>query len=313
MVQNRLPISKTIIILPLVFIFIFTIMGYFSVLFYLEPAGDKMQETELIRLARSGAQMMAYLDEYSTMAEFDRLADLYAENNGFRATIIGLTGAVLGDSKLDLSQIRKLDDHSLRPEIVEARETGAGIARRHSNTIDALLLYAAVPYNTTGGKGFFRVAISTESMAQMHKKARTAIGLFCLIALSIAVLLGMFASNYLLKMVKQGRRELERRVQERTREVEILQNISAQLTACNTHQEALEVIKVGTSKLLPRHMGMLALFKASRDQLEIVEIWNGAWEGDPSYTPDQCWALRTGNTPYIRSGQRHRCLRPWAF
>ena len=62
-----------------------------------------------------------------------------------RVTIISKDGQVLGDSGLNPETVDKLDDHSYRPEIMEAKAKGYGRSIRFSTTMQANTLYGAVP------------------------------------------------------------------------------------------------------------------------------------------------------------------------
>lgn len=70
----------------------------------------------------------------------DALAILhYQFNEGIRYTLIDADGTVLFDSQGDLSE-----DHSDRPEVIEAIKTGKSAVVRHSDTLGQDLLYAAI-------------------------------------------------------------------------------------------------------------------------------------------------------------------------
>lgn len=75
-----------------------------------------------------------------TDPDADALAILrYQFNEGIRYTLIDADGDVLFDSQGDLS-----DDHSNRPEVVEAIQTGKSALARYSDTLGQDLLYAAI-------------------------------------------------------------------------------------------------------------------------------------------------------------------------
>jgi two-component system phosphate regulon sensor histidine kinase PhoR len=98
--------------------------------------GRLMQEARVIAdLLPQGATDAAALD-----AEADRIGRLVQS----RVTLVAADGRVLGDSAQPADALGALENHAARPEVADAREAGAGVARRHSATIDTDLLYVAV-------------------------------------------------------------------------------------------------------------------------------------------------------------------------
>ncbi|MCX7880505.1 MAG: ATP-binding protein [Ignavibacteria bacterium] len=78
-----------------------------------------------------------------------------------RITVIDSTGRVLFDTREDAS---KMENHSLRPEIVEAKRTGHGTAFRYSTTMKAECIYAAKKVNFKDNfLGFVRTSAERES------------------------------------------------------------------------------------------------------------------------------------------------------
>ena len=57
-----------------------------------------------------------------------------------RVTIIMPDGTPVFDSQSD---IKRMDNHNNRPEVIQAREHGIGVSRRHSDTMSAEMVYAA--------------------------------------------------------------------------------------------------------------------------------------------------------------------------
>jgi two-component system phosphate regulon sensor histidine kinase PhoR len=74
-------------------------------------------------------------------AEADRLAGLVQA----RVTFIGHDGHLVGDSTVAEANLRGIEEHLHRPEVLEAERTGVGRARRASSTVGVDLLYTAVP------------------------------------------------------------------------------------------------------------------------------------------------------------------------
>ena len=85
-----------------------------------------------------------------------------------RVTIVSKDGRVLGDSGLSPEAVDRLDDHSYRPEIMEAKAKGYGRSIRFSTTMQANTLYGAVPIFQNGNPtGYVRLALP---LSQLERK-----------------------------------------------------------------------------------------------------------------------------------------------
>jgi two-component system phosphate regulon sensor histidine kinase PhoR len=80
------------------------------------------------------------LDESSLDREADRLGELVAS----RVTLIAEDGRVVGDSTQSETELRSLENHATRPEVVAAREQGVGSSHRYSSTVGTDMIYVAV-------------------------------------------------------------------------------------------------------------------------------------------------------------------------
>jgi two-component system phosphate regulon sensor histidine kinase PhoR len=112
----------------------------------------------------------------------DREADRLGQYSASRVTLIAEDGRVVGDSTQTLEQLRALDNHGTRPEVILARETGLGVSRRFSNTLNTDMLYVATR-TTHPVVRYVRVALPlTDIDAQL-----AAIRNLALVALAVAV------------------------------------------------------------------------------------------------------------------------------
>jgi diguanylate cyclase (GGDEF)-like protein len=294
MQPEKTAISKKVILIPLIMISVFILIIFGVTDLYFNKTLSQQYEKDMIRLAHSGAQLIDFLDQTAGLKDFDRFADTFVRDTRFRVTIIDVTGKVLGDSRLSLEEVRQLENYSDHPEMLEAKDEGVGISRRHSGTLDIDLLYVAARYNNMGHQGYMRIAMPLDELYREQSRQRLLLAGFCFLTLCIAAGNSLLFSRYLLQLVKRGEAYLEAQVKTRTREIEILQNSATQLTACRSMQEMLEVVKLIATMLLPRFTGSLAVTRASRDKIEVLQSWNGEWKGAAYYAPDECWALRTG-------------------
>lgn len=109
----------------------------------------------------------------------------YGAANGTRLTLIAADGTVLGDSAEDPM---RMDNHIERPEIQQAKRSGAGLTQRSSATLGIPMMYFALPVgDPTEPKGYVRVARAMESVnAQVASVQRLVWG--TALAISVVVL-----------------------------------------------------------------------------------------------------------------------------
>ncbi|HZK77956.1 MAG TPA: ATP-binding protein [Gemmatimonadaceae bacterium] len=130
--------------------------------------------------------------QWTSGADPDSLADATGNALQRRVTLIDSSGVVVGDSKFDGDSLRSLQNHSGRPEVIEARRTGTGISRRVSPSRGDEELYVAV----RAGTGIARVSVGTGTVDEIFDAARRDIITAGLIALVGAMLIAfLFARN----------------------------------------------------------------------------------------------------------------------
>ena len=113
---------------------------------------------------------------------------------GTRLTVIAVDGRVLADSARDP---QKMDDHSQRPEVRGARETGEGTASRRSDTLGAQLRYLALAVEDDRSTlvGYARVSRSLESIRRELGALAWRILLGGLLAVPVALALALFLAR----------------------------------------------------------------------------------------------------------------------
>jgi len=121
----------------------------------------------------------------------DSLADVAGEALGHRVTLIDRNGAVLGDSDFDGDALRALENHGSRPEVVQARSTRAGAARRVSSSAGNEQFYVAVG----APLGVARVSLPTRALEVVFDRTRREILVAGLIALILSTLLAALFSR----------------------------------------------------------------------------------------------------------------------
>jgi len=129
----------------------------------------------------------------------DSLADAAGAVLNRRVTLIGADGVVRGDSKFTPAEIRSLENHSTRPEVVAARTSDSGSSFRTSASAGDEELYVAVRHPM----GFVRVSISLAALDDIVWAAqRDVIAAGAVALLGALLLAAVFARSVSLPVVE---------------------------------------------------------------------------------------------------------------
>ena len=159
-------------------------------------------EAELHRHALTGRELFRSLPDSSTPATVDPLADRLGQAASTRVTVIAQDGTVLGDSALTVEQVRRLDNHGSRPEVVAALANGRGVARRFSAALRTDMLYVAVPLARADGLAVVRTATPLNEIEPVVNQLRLLLGVAGLLGLAIAVFMSGLASHFLSRTLR---------------------------------------------------------------------------------------------------------------
>ena len=77
--------------------------------------------------------------------DLDFFADEIGKVLGVRVTIVDISGRVVADSEVSRENLKYLENHSNRPEILSALKKNIGISKRYSTTLKQEMLYVALP------------------------------------------------------------------------------------------------------------------------------------------------------------------------
>lgn len=167
---------------------------------YVQSAWIEATENQIIEHAHTTRQALLLSPERlasQSPEQLDPIVDALAEANETRVTLIASDGAVIGDSSLTLGQILEADNHRDRPEISEAMRQTLGMARRYSTTVDAELLYVALPYTTPDGqRGVVRVSRPLVQLQETTARLRQLILFAFVFGVAGAVLLSWLVSHW---------------------------------------------------------------------------------------------------------------------
>lgn len=136
----------------------------------------------------------------SFQGNLDEFCKKYKEKTGARITIIDSFGRVLGDSD-EMSSL--MENHSNRPELIEAGASGIGSSIRFSKTLQKDLFYLAILITKDHEKEFLRMSVPLHDIDIAVRKIRIEILTASFASLLIVFLIGIFQSGRLVKTIEE--------------------------------------------------------------------------------------------------------------
>jgi two-component system phosphate regulon sensor histidine kinase PhoR len=132
----------------------------------------------------------------------DALAKKLGEEIDARVTIIARDGTVLGDSEEDPAG---MENHSARPEFIDALNTGRGESTRYSTTLEQRMMYMAVPISYQGEiLGVARVSLPLAAVESVVRRVTVSI----IIATAAATVLVILAAWLIARLTTRPIRQL---------------------------------------------------------------------------------------------------------
>jgi signal transduction histidine kinase len=155
-------------------------------------AGSRLRnrlEKETVSELEREARLVA--TGWTTRVDADSFANAAGAALGRRVTLIDSTGVVVGDSEFDGEDLRHLQNHATRPEVIEARAHGVGSSMRPSASAGDDEIYFAVRHPL----GYARVSVATTKFRAIVGGARNDVLVAGLIALVGALIIGLAFSR----------------------------------------------------------------------------------------------------------------------
>lgn len=127
----------------------------------------------------------------------------FGKHTGIRFTYM-VNGKVLVDSSMTPENIARFDDHSLRPEIIDATMHGSGTALRYSTTLERYFVYIAEPVQdfTKLEDGIVRIALPVSEKQIGLARMESGLLLAFLISLLASGLLSFFVTRPFLRTIE---------------------------------------------------------------------------------------------------------------
>ncbi|MCL1065790.1 diguanylate cyclase [Shewanella olleyana] len=254
----------------------------------------QLKKEQPIFLISNRNKLNQYLHEYPQVA------------SGKRITLIDAEGNVLADSSLTASELTVLENHSDRPEFIQALAGKIGSSVRHSDTLNTDMIYVARVIAISDKQYVVRISMPMTVLEAMS--IELLIILLWLFAITTTIFLGSSVlSHYrIAEQVNKEKAQQDERIRVRTVEIELLHRLANLLAACNSIQETQKVVEDIVPRILGKINGSVAMMKASRNQLSIQLDWGKPWPGSLVYEPHECWALRKGK--YHLANDDYHCL-----
>jgi len=154
--------------------------------FAVTRAWSGAMNAEIENTMRSRAQLFAQHAAECTQTP-QQLVNETAQASGARATIIDRDGRVLADSE---AAAASMENHSTRPEVLQALGGSLGVNRRQSRTVGVDFLYVAAP----AGSHVVRLAYPLKLVAESTQKARSTMLIASLLAFVLAIVASAFGA-----------------------------------------------------------------------------------------------------------------------
>jgi two-component system, OmpR family, phosphate regulon sensor histidine kinase PhoR len=130
------------------------------------------------------------------VATLDAVADRFGAAMDARVSVIAPHGGLLADSELSLAELPLAENHGERAEVVAARASGLGVARRRSSTVGSEMLYLAQPMDDGSGR-VVRVSVPLSQVDDAVRQLRWILALGGVAAVVAVAMLALVASRLL--------------------------------------------------------------------------------------------------------------------
>lgn len=132
------------------------------------------------------------------------------------------------------------------------------------------------------------------------------IDLACAIsAMTIAIWINETVKKRMMGQLARATNQLERH----NREITILAEMGSLFQACRTTEEVYPVVAQYACRLFTTESGSLFVLDASRNTLEEMANWGESTTMRRAFSPDACWALRTGKL-HVAGGSGSKLVCP---
>jgi two-component system, OmpR family, phosphate regulon sensor histidine kinase PhoR len=121
-----------------------------------------------------------------------------------RLTVIAVDGSVLGDSGLNLGEVRRMAKQGDWPEVRPALAGGVGTHLRRAQHRQGEMLYVAIPLaDAAQVRGVLRIALPLTAVSQAATSVHQTVALGALLAFTVVLAVGLFLSRRVTRPVTE--------------------------------------------------------------------------------------------------------------
>ncbi len=281
--------QQKVIICPLVAVLVAFLAVLFGVEYQFKQVWEQQLQSKLKTITSSTLQTIAqaepHIDASGQYTSFQEILRRHVVNDDLRLSVYNEQGRLLADSSLNLASIKEHQSSVIPTEIQVAKIKGEATLRRTSDvTQEPIIVVASFDKNT----GYIvRVMMSNEAYANgIFEIQKGFIALAS--ALCVALLLfGCFVNRLVNRTLAEERELQESRIEERTREINLIQTMTTMLNAGQNFDEIGQVVLNILPRITPALSGKLYLLN-DQDKLEVLVSWGKAQD-------EKVTVIRAGN------------------
>jgi two-component system phosphate regulon sensor histidine kinase PhoR len=140
--------------------------------------------------------------------DLDLLSKSLGEESGTRISVILVNGSIIADTA---NNVKHLENHADRPEILDAIKGGFGSSIRYSSTLNTEMMYVAIPVKKSNEIiAILRTAVSIEELNTTINKMLLVIGLVSGLFIVLAALISLYLSRRIGTPLKEMAKKFER-------------------------------------------------------------------------------------------------------
>lgn len=162
--------------------------------------------------------------------------------------------------------------------------------------------YAGVPLTTSQGLNVGSLCVIDQVPRELTPEQKNILHGLSKIVMTVldlkkTVTKDVSEQNAISKKLQENNLQLEKWVKEQKQNNDTsiqFSRMNNMLQSSLTYEEAYEVISNFCQKIFPEAIGTLYLFSSNRDLLELALSWKNPLIKNNFFSPQECWALRTG-------------------